>query len=259
MKRYSAGMRLRLAFAVAAVAQPPIVVVDEVLATGDVRFRQKCLGEMSELGEIGRTVVFVSHDLSAIAQLCPRTVWLEEGSVIEDGPTPEVLASYTRSSMSQKLRVDLPATPEGPVELRTVEVANVGGRNGNLASRSEPISIRVQFSLREELPRLDLSIYLVNSRGVMAIEHSYSDTGDPCLARSPGRYEAVLTIPPVLASGDYRLGVWMGAEDVTFLHGDIFTFRLWPGADDPEDWPHRVRVAQPEVQWSVGRHSPSGG
>ena len=73
-------MRLRLAFAVAAHVQPPILAVDEVLAVGDVEFRNKCLEAMSDLGDVGRTVVFVSHDLAAIGQLCTRTVWLEKRS-----------------------------------------------------------------------------------------------------------------------------------------------------------------------------------
>ncbi len=79
LKRYSSGMYLRLAFAVAAHLEPEILVVDEVLAVGDAAFREKCLGRMTELGREGRTVLFVSHDLGAITRLCPRALWLERG------------------------------------------------------------------------------------------------------------------------------------------------------------------------------------
>src|SRR4029079_15483106 len=106
-KRYSSGMSLRLAFAVAAHVQPPIVAVDEVLAVGDMEFREKCLGAMSELGAAGRTIVFTSHDLGAVAQLSSRTIWLEKGSVAADGPTAKVLAAYLQShSLVQALRLD---------------------------------------------------------------------------------------------------------------------------------------------------------
>ena len=89
VKRYSEGMRLRLAFAVAAHLEPPIVVVDEVLAVGDSAFREKCMGKMAEMGRRDRTVLFVSHDLGAITQLCARAVWLEGGHIQSDGPARE--------------------------------------------------------------------------------------------------------------------------------------------------------------------------
>jgi len=91
VKRYSSGMYVRLAFSVAAHLEPEILLVDEVLAVGDVQFREKCLGKMTELGREGRTVLFVSHDLGAITRLCDRAVWLAAGSVVEDGPSGQVV------------------------------------------------------------------------------------------------------------------------------------------------------------------------
>src|ERR671911_2050991 len=91
VKRYSSGMYLRLAFSVAAHIEPDILVVDEVLAVGDAEFQAKCMGRMASAEQEGRTVVFVSHNLDAIARLCPRSVWLEQGSVQALGPTAEVL------------------------------------------------------------------------------------------------------------------------------------------------------------------------
>jgi ABC-type polysaccharide/polyol phosphate transport system ATPase subunit len=251
LKRYSSGMILRLAFAVAAHVQPPILAVDEVLAVGDAEFREKCLGAMSELGERGRTVVFVSHDLGAIAQLCSRTIWLKRGSVAADGPTPKVLSEYVQSHMAQTLRKQLTPTGRGPVELVSVEVADEQGARLEMVTRDKPFSFRVSFDVRERLAQLDLAIYLVNSRGITAISESYSETGDLCLAGEPGRYEATLTVPAVLASDDYTLGVWMGAGNANYVHRDVFAFRLWPAADDPGDWFQRARVAQPGVRWTV--------
>ena len=251
LKRYSSGMSLRLAFAVAAHVQPPIVAVDEVLAVGDVEFREKCLGAMADLGGSGRTVVFVSHDLGAIAQLCTRTIWLEEGAVAQDGPTAEVLSAYAAANMSHQLRVELPPAGRGPLELLDVEVTDEDGTALEMVPRDRPFTVQVGFELRERLPRLDLAIYLVNSRGVRVIDDSYSDTGDLRLASEPGRYQAALTLPPVLAGDDYVLGVWFGAGNDTYVHKDLFTFRLWRGREDPGD--ERPRVAQPPVRWEVAR------
>ena len=112
VKRYSAGMRLRLAFAVAAHLEPPIVVVDEVLAVGDSAFREKCMGKMAEMGRRDRTVLFVSHDLGAITRLCTRAVWLEGGRIQSDGPPREIVSSYLeRATPGQVLDVEFDAEP----------------------------------------------------------------------------------------------------------------------------------------------------
>src|SRR5688572_24550144 len=94
IKHYSSGMHLRLAFAVAAHLEPEILVVDEVLAVGDARFQRKCLNKMQDVGQQGRTVLFVSHNMSAITRLCERTILLHEGQVLADGPSHKVVAKY---------------------------------------------------------------------------------------------------------------------------------------------------------------------
>ena len=96
VKRYSSGMHLRLGFAVAAHLQPEILIVDEVLAVGDARFQRKCLEKMEDAGKGGRTVLFVSHNMPAVTRLCPRTILLEGGSVLADGPSPEVVHAYLK-------------------------------------------------------------------------------------------------------------------------------------------------------------------
>jgi lipopolysaccharide transport system ATP-binding protein len=94
LKRYSAGMYLRLAFAVAAHLRTEIMLVDEILAVGDLEFRQRCLGEMRNVGRGGRTVVYISHDMSSIRQLCTRVIWLDKGRIVDDGPPAEVTSRY---------------------------------------------------------------------------------------------------------------------------------------------------------------------
>ena len=101
LKRYSTGMQTRLAFAVAAHLEPDILLVDEVLAVGDIEFQRKCLGKMQEVSEKGgRTVLFVSHQMNQIRRLCRRVLWLEAGGIVETGPTPHVTAAYERAMTS---------------------------------------------------------------------------------------------------------------------------------------------------------------
>src|SRR5437762_1395373 len=92
VKRYSSGMYMRLAFAVAAHLEPEILLVDEVLAVGDAAFQKKCLGKMADVAKEGRTVLFVSHNMTAVNQLCPRAIMITDGQVVRDGRTPEVVA-----------------------------------------------------------------------------------------------------------------------------------------------------------------------
>src|SRR6266850_572767 len=99
VKRYSSGMYLRLAFAVAAHLEPEILLVDEVLAVGDAAFQKKCLSKMQDVGRQGRTVLFVSHNMPAVTRLCPRTILLDQGRVLFDGPSSEVVGAYLNSGL----------------------------------------------------------------------------------------------------------------------------------------------------------------
>ena len=98
VKRYSSGMYVRLAFAVAAHLEPEILIIDEVLAVGDGSFQKKCLGKLSDLSGGGRTVLFVSHNLAAVSALCDRAIWLEKGRVVSDGPSREIVDAYLRAT-----------------------------------------------------------------------------------------------------------------------------------------------------------------
>lgn len=103
LKFYSTGMFMRLAFAIAANLEPDILIVDEVLAVGDIAFQKRCLNKMREISEHGRTVIFVSHDLESIAQLCSRGIWLENGAIREDSNARDVADNYYLSSLESNL------------------------------------------------------------------------------------------------------------------------------------------------------------
>ncbi len=253
LKRYSSGMQLRLAFAVAAHLEPEIVVVDEVLAVGDAEFQRKCLGKMSDLRGEGRTVMFVSHDLGAIASLCRRVVWLEHGAVKADGPAHAVLDEYLRFGIPVETRVEFPSDPTRPAELVSVELDA-----GATVRRDEPFRIRLRFRTREPVFGLDIGIYLLNREGVRILDDVWSDwRQSEWLADEPGEYEATVEVPPVLASGEHVLGVWFGTAVEDLFDQELLSFEVAPRPDDRKEWIERARVIQPELRWSV-RSDPAG-
>jgi ABC-type polysaccharide/polyol phosphate transport system ATPase subunit len=261
LKRYSSGMSLRLAFAVAAHLDAPIVAVDEVLAVGDIEFQQKCLGKMADMTEAGRTVLFVSHDLGAIRQLCPRTVWLDQGRVRADGRSAEVIEQYVSSSGTGETRVDFQPEGSGPVELLSIAVTDENGASLDIARRDEPFAVRVRFVARSPLPYLDVSIYLIDHRGAHVIDESFSDMDSwTDLVSEPGEYEAVLSVPPILAAGHYLVGLWIGSTigwtDDTFVHREVLTLELWPHPHDRMD--AAPRVVHPAIQWAVTHRTVDG-
>src|SRR4051812_1002995 len=131
VKRYSSGMYVRLAFAVAAYLEPEILLVDEVLAVGDASFQRKCLDRMKDVGQRGRTVLFVSHNMPAITRLCDRTILLDGGTVLEDGPSHKVVGSYLRSGLGTTAEREWSTAAAAPgndiARLRSVRVRTESG------------------------------------------------------------------------------------------------------------------------------------
>jgi ABC-2 type transport system ATP-binding protein/lipopolysaccharide transport system ATP-binding protein len=214
VKRYSSGMYLRLAFAVAAHLEPDILVVDEVLAVGDAEFQSKCLRRMESVEREGRTVVFVSHNLDAVNRLCQRAVWLDRGTVASLGPTAEVVDAYLGAHVARDFAATQPQ--EGPISLEDVTVTDLGGRSLDVFRRDRPFVVELRYTIRTSVPGLDLTAALVNARGVEVLNEHWSDT---CPERigDPGRYVARLEVPAVLNAGDYVITVWFGTAYETFI------------------------------------------
>ncbi|MGH7926316.1 MAG: ABC transporter ATP-binding protein, partial [Candidatus Binatia bacterium] len=151
VKRYSTGMQLRLAFAVAAHLEPEILLVDEVLAVGDIRFQKKCLSKMQDVGHHGRTVLFVSHDMNAVTRLCPRCLLLDDGRLIKDGVAHEVVSAYLHSGLSTTAArewADPAKAPGGPLaRLRAVTVRNEAGRVTDAVDIRKPITIETSYEV----------------------------------------------------------------------------------------------------------------
>jgi ABC-type polysaccharide/polyol phosphate transport system ATPase subunit len=254
VKRYSSGQYLRLAFSVAAHVEPDIVVVDEVLAVGDAEFQRRCLGKMSQFAREGRTVLFVSHDLGAVARICERAIWVEDGQIKHDGPTSRSIERYLDARGERAASVEFPLEPDKPVQLLSVAIADESGAPVEAPQRDQPVAIRARFLVREQLRGLDVKVYLVTRRGVRVLEenlsdhHSRAECGDV-----PGEWETSVVVPPVLAAGDYVLGVAIRSPYQRFLDQEVLTFRLWPPPDERRESVDRNRIVQPGVEWRVER------
>ncbi len=214
IKRYSSGMHLRLAFAVAAHLEPDVLVVDEVLAVGDAEFQRKCVGRMAEAEEEGRTVVFVSHDLETLARICRRTMWLEAGEIRESGSTGDIVRRYLSAGLGSP-GVQWTSLRSGPVTVRDLRVLAADGTPGTTMLRDEPLRIQVEFELDEEVRGLVVNVFVATQGGVTVLD-AFAD-GQGLERVAPGAYCAELTVPPVLNVGEYSLGLWMGSAQEKFV------------------------------------------
>jgi len=191
VKRYSSGMTVRLAFAVAAHLEPEILIIDEVLAVGDIVFQKKCLGKMNEVAKAGRTVLFVSHDLSAVNALCERTLLLHEGALVMDGPTREVTAHYldtTNKLYSPITWVDFPR--EQGLEIRLL-AATIRQRDENTTAIDcrQPFTISLVYENLKSLPGSRFFILVRNGKGDLVFATSdYDVMTSESMDRRPGTF-----------------------------------------------------------------------
>jgi lipopolysaccharide transport system ATP-binding protein len=168
LKYYSAGMRMRLAFAVAAHLEPEILLVDEVLAVGDLEFQKKCLGKMEDVSRGGRTVLFVSHQMNQIRRLCERVIWLDGGRIVREGPTHEVVSAYEAAMTSGEwLRQERPDAPHVKARFLKWEIVEPRGDQPNVLTDLGPVTIRFLVQVNEPIRLGVHGITLFNSEGQM--------------------------------------------------------------------------------------------
>ncbi len=264
VKRYSSGMYLRLAFAVAAHLEPEILVVDEVLAVGDADFQRKCLGKMGDVAQQGRTVLFVSHNMSAILRLTEESIVLDKGKILLRAPSGEAVDFYLNHGMDkvgerywEEDEVPASAAPFRPLAIR------VRDKNGNISDslRSvEPITIEIEYQLSEEVTGLRVGYYLMTTRGEPVF--TSFDTDDTDLfnaypARPKGTYTSRCVIPPnLLNEGRFVLGINASSYHIRryFQDEQALTFSVdasgAPGTQWPEPRPGSLR---PALAWSIER------
>jgi lipopolysaccharide transport system ATP-binding protein len=199
VKHYSSGMYMRLAFAVAAHLETEILFVDEVLAVGDARFQRKCLSKMEDVGQQGRTVLFVSHNMAAITRLCPRAILLDNGKVIDDGRSHDVVGRYLSSGLdclASRTWPDPATAPGGEIaRLRAVSVHTDDGKVSETFDMAEPINISITFDVLKGGHLLLPHVHLFTSEGVHAFTSIDIDPTWRRRERPPGRYVSRVMIP----------------------------------------------------------------
>jgi len=212
VKRYSSGMYVRLAFAVAAHLEPEIMIVDEVLAVGDVKFQRKCLGKMEEIGKRGRTVLFVSHNMQAVRQLCDRAVLLASGRVVADGTSGAVVGRYL-----DELQPGEAVTPESLDRLirglpadRDCRLARIGvSQDGEFTTRPEcgrSIDITFEYEILRETFGFHVYFRLLDTDGNILFESVNCAEDEQIPNMQPGFYRSVGRIPAdFLAPRRYEL------------------------------------------------------
>ena len=210
VKRFSSGMQVRLAFSVAAHLDPEILLVDEVLAVGDVKFQQKCLGKMKEVAKGGRTVLFVSHNMSAITKLCGRTLLLEQGKLVMDGDTQAVVAKYLDQNLTAGASIsskDIEKKLEGYINRRNPSICfkeialfNKEGSRCSVFNSDEPVNISITYECLSIVTGLRVNVYIVDEENKVILATQNIDNHDEVefYQRKPGTYRSSCTISPNL-------------------------------------------------------------
>jgi len=208
LKHFSTGMQMRLAFAVAAQLEPEILLVDEVLAVGDLEFQKKCLGKMSEVSKGGRTIVFVSHQMSQIRRLCERVIWVDRGVIKQDGPALDVVSAYERA-FTERIAVNAQAESSGQgIQFLKWELVVEDGTPTNVLQHFDPVSFRVVIYLPEQILKGSYAILLFDDAGRIIWHWNFELSG-----LQPGTFEFLHRLPTLpIKPGAYRwkAGVYDG-------------------------------------------------
>jgi lipopolysaccharide transport system ATP-binding protein len=265
VKRYSSGMYLRLAFAVAAHLEPEILVVDEVLAVGDAEFQRKCLGKMSDVAQQGRTVLFVSHNMSAVLRLTQETLVIDHGQLLLRAPTPEAVDFYLSTGLTQEGQkiwnedeITTAAKPFQPIAIRVLDKQGVVS---DTVRSVEPFVIEVEYELEKSVKGLRVGIYLMTTRG----EYIFTsfDTDDISqyeshTVRPAGRYISRCEIPAnLLNEGRYVIGMNASTYLIKryFQDDQALLFNVDPAGAPGMQWVEtRLGTVRPALKWNIEKN-----
>jgi lipopolysaccharide transport system ATP-binding protein len=262
VKRYSSGMYLRLAFAVAAHLEPEILVVDEVLAVGDAEFQRKCLGKMNDVAAQGRTVLFVSHNMSAILRLTQEAIVMQKGQLTLRAPTNEAVDFYLASGQSQAGErtwdadeIPASAAPFCPLSLKLYDPR---GAVADTVRSTEPLTVEMEYTLSAPITGLRVGIYLSTVRGEYVFTSFDVDNAalyETHSTRQPGHYISRCTLPgDMLNEGRYILGVNASSFGVKryFMDENALGFTIDPSAAPGMQWAEqRQGPLRPRLDWVI--------
>jgi lipopolysaccharide transport system ATP-binding protein len=220
VKHYSSGMYVRLAFAVAAHLEPEILLVDEVLAVGDIRFQKKCLGKMGDVARAGRTIILVSHNMAAINALSSRVILLKDGGIEFEGPTTDATARYYAESLenaeSGASLLDYKREGNGKARFSTVSVQplNSEGERVEVAYPGCNLSIETEIVCHSEFADCNLAIIIYEMNGFRVIDTNTAQKGEFVTLRAGQKARARFLLRDVLLKpGKYFIGLWLGRHN----------------------------------------------
>jgi lipopolysaccharide transport system ATP-binding protein len=199
VKRYSSGMYVRLAFAVAAHLEPEILIVDEVLAVGDAEFQKKCLGKLKDVAGDGRTILFVSHNAEAVRKLCQRGIWLKNGRLHKDGPVGEVIEAYLDSDSSELSFSS--ANPAYGLVIHKVQLKNNRGLEAKQFQPGEDLIVELHYHARQRLEKPIIAIGVFRGEQQCFSAHMLLDGARPEFLDGPGTIACRFNSIPLLPQG----------------------------------------------------------
>ena len=258
VKRYSSGMKVRLAFAVAAHLEPEVMIVDEVLAVGDAEFQKKCLGKMHDFSSKGRTVLFVSHNMGAIIDLCPTSIILQNGSIFAKGRSTEIVERYLSTLFSSvnnlNLRNAQVRSGDGRLQFVAAYLKGEDGRRTSMPISGRPLDIVLEFVSREKLTHVQFMLTIFNQMGIAVTHCSVKAIGQQFhVPKGEGRI--ICHIPKLpLPLGNYKISV-AASDNIGKLDGvptacifDVETSNFFQTAFVP---PIRYSTSLIEHSWKL--------
>ncbi|MCH7588644.1 MAG: ABC transporter ATP-binding protein [Chloroflexi bacterium] len=262
VKRYSSGMYLRLAFAVAAHLEPEILVVDEVLAVGDAEFQKKCLGKMGEVAEQGRTILFVSHNMSAIARLTAETIVLEDGRIALSAPTNEAIDYYLSANLSQAGEIhwsDVDAQgASGPFHPRALRVIDHHGRISDKILSTKPFLVEFEYQLDQAITGLRTGLYISTTQGdpvFTTFDLDAPEDFESHAVRPEGIHVSRCTFPAnMFNEGRFVLGVNASSFRIQsyYTNEQALSFMVDGTGAPGSHWPERrTGPLRPALDWEI--------
>lgn len=262
VKRFSSGMYLRLAFSVAAHLEPEILVVDEVLAVGDADFQRKCLGKMGDVAQQGRTVLFVSHNMSAILRLTQEALVLDKGRILMRAPTPQAVDFYLNMGLAKQGEriwetdeVPESAAPFRPVALRVLD------NQGNVvetARSTEGFDIEVEYELEDMITGLRVGLYMTTTQGEIVFTTFDTDKieiFEQLTNRPTGHYKSRCHVPAnFMNEGRFIVGVNASSYRIKryFQDEQALTFNVDGTGAPGMHWPElRQGAIRPQLDWQI--------
>lgn len=253
VKRYSSGMYVRLAFAVAAHLEPEILIVDEVLAVGDAEFQKKCLGKMGDVASHGRTIIFVSHNMQAVQSLCKTAMYLKSGRLQDYGQTDKVINNYLSKEIKNCLVrswADADAPGNDIVNILSAEILPIYEPGTDQILVSTPVNVKFRFRLQKKMhTNLSLILYTAAGNCIFNVATAPQDM-------EPGIYESILQIPGKLLNDDiYTMSLLVVKDSSVVMFGmeELLTFEVSEGPRDGNWYGKWLGAVRPDLEFSINR------